>query len=58
MRHYWDQLFIKERKIASASVKEIIIEVDAEETEDEHVKQTFNERADFYSYNLLAHLSE
>ena len=44
MRHYRDQVIMKERKIASALVKEIIREVDAQEEEDEHIKQNFNKR--------------
>ena len=46
MRYYGDQVVMKEVKIASASVEETTREEDAEEEEDECIKQKFKERAD------------
>ena len=42
MRHCKDQVIMKEGKIESASVKEIIREIDVEDEEDEHAGQKFN----------------
>ena len=41
MRNYGDQVIMKEVKISSASVEETTREEDAEEEEDECIKQKF-----------------
>ena len=46
IRNYGDQGIMKERKIPSASFKEIIREAGTEEEEDECIKQKFKERAE------------
>ena len=46
MRHYGDQVIMRERQIASVSIKEIIWEKYWEKEEDKHIKQKFNERAE------------
>ena len=51
MMHYGDQVIMKEGQIASASVKETIRKVDAEEEEDEKIKQKVKERADLFDKN-------
>ena len=45
-RHFGDQVIMKEEKISSGSVKEIIREIDAVDEEDECDEKNFKERAD------------